>query len=414
MKKKNTIIIKMTSLTAEQQQIYDKYCYANYVASLKHDNMKLTQDEILEVEEMTRGQSENFLWRLLRLNRQTASNNKGSNVMFSPNAAMCHGLKEEKKVKDNKNLMSEIQRTIEIALKTTVIQEIFDCGMFLSSFGLHAASPDAYYVTADMMYIPIEIKCPYTYKDLTYEDVRKTLRKNPNSKKERFRIKNTALSVNVEGSPLFIVEKTDPHYRQMQRQMYVMNAPICVYLVKFKDSYVATTVYRDSAFYNVELKEEKKIFNMFVNRNKRNLMLTDQYKRKESFEGKHLPQYTELDIRALTRSGLYFDFGQLVCIFCQNRFDVDTPAKEILAKHTNCASNSYNGIDFDVKHRAYINYSARLKTLSQEHKHLASDGLFLDPVDSQYKMFCCGLLIEDDFNINHVDDCEYSTIVNTK
>nr|AGE61386.1 alkaline exonuclease [Chrysodeixis chalcites nucleopolyhedrovirus]AGE61836.1 alkaline exonuclease [Chrysodeixis chalcites nucleopolyhedrovirus] len=400
-------------LTAEQKEIYDKYCYVNYVAMLKHDDMKLTQNEILRVEKMTRGQSENPLWRLLRLNRQTASNSNSTSIMISPSAAMCHGIKEEKVVKDNKNLMNEIRRLIEITLNTIVTKEIFDCGMFLSKLGLHAASPDAYYVTIDNVYVPIEIKCPYTYKDLTYEDVRKSLRKNPNSKKERYRIKNTALSVNVEGVPLFIVEKTDPHYRQMQRQMYVMNAPICVYLVKFKDSFVACTVYRDSTSYDAESRDERKIFNMFINRNKRNLMLTDQYKRKASFEGKHLPQYSELDIRALTRSGLYFDYGQLVCIFCQICFDVDTPAKEILAKHTDCASNSYNGIDFHVEHRAYINNSTRYKTLPYEHRHLASDGLFLDPIDSQYKMFCCGLIIED-FNVKHVVECEYSMIIDDK
>ncbi|AAZ67489.1 alkaline exonuclease (AE) [Trichoplusia ni single nucleopolyhedrovirus] len=403
----------MASLTAEQQQIYDRYCYANYVATLKHENMTLTQDEILRVEKMTRGQSENPLWSLLRLNRQTASKSNSSSIMISPNAAMCHGLEQEKVVKDNKNLMSEIRRTIEKTLNTIIAKEVFDCGMFLSKFGLHAASPDAYCVTIDNVHVPIEIKCPYTYKNLTYEDIRKTLRKNPKSKKERYRIKNTALSVNVEGVPLFIVEKTDPHYRQMQRQMYVMNAPICVYLVKFSDSFVACTVYRDSIFYDTEMKEEKKIFNMFVNRNKTNLMLTDQYKRKATFEGRHLPQYSEFDIRALTRSGLYFDYGQLVCIFCQSRYDVDTPAQEILAKHTKCASNSYNGIDFHVEHKTYINYSTRLQTLAYEHRRLASAGLFLDPVDSQYKMFCCGLIIKD-FHVEHVVDCEYNMMIDTK
>ena len=234
-------------LTASQQELFNKYSYNNYVSQLTSNTFRLPLDEIMQVERATREQSNNPLWNMLRLDRQTASGSASAARSVPQSAAMSYGLCEEKLVKSDKFLVNKIQDVIEKAIKCRVVDKVLECGMFLSSLGLYSASPDAYFVAErlaeneggdddddgsggdDLVFIPVEIKCPHTYKDRNVDDVRKEL----GDRNARYRIKHTALSVNKRGSYLFAVEQTDAHYRQMQRQMYVLNAPLCVYVVKF-------------------------------------------------------------------------------------------------------------------------------------------------------------------------------------
>lgn len=217
--------------------VIKKYKFNNYVKTIELSRAQLSRwrsnkdihpkpldrAEILRVEKATRGQSKNELWTLLRLDRSTASASSNSSGNMLQRPALLFGNAQESQVKETNGIMLDHMREIiKNKITSAVVETVLDCGMFFSSLGLHAASPDAYFSLADGTWIPVEIKCPYNYRDTTVEQMRVELG-NGNRK---YRVKHTALLVNKKGTPQFEMVKTDAHYKQIQRQMYVMNAPM--------------------------------------------------------------------------------------------------------------------------------------------------------------------------------------------
>ncbi|AKN80611.1 Alkaline exonuclease [Perigonia lusca single nucleopolyhedrovirus] len=405
------------TLTPEQQKICDKFLYGNFVAQLTPTSKPLTREEILYVERLTRGQSNNALWNVLRLDRQTASGSVNYAVV-PPNAAMSYGLTQEQLIKENDTTLLELLRIqcVEKVLRSKVVDMVLECGLFLSPRGLYSASPDAYFVTANDLYVPLEIKCPMSYKDITVDEMRNSL----GTRKDRYRVKHTALSVNrrkhtTNDVAIFAVEKTDPHYRQMQRQMYVMNAPICVYLVKFKDSFVAQVVRRDETFFATENKTESKTMDMFINMNKRNNLYVHQYKRRESFHNK-IHNFTKEQIEQLTLQGLYYNYGNILCAFCSKSFEGDTLYETLVQIHSAACSNDQinNRTDLNVVHVNYFDCQKRVNTLVKIGAPIeyAKWGLFYDNVDKEFKTFCCDIIVNDKcLDVRHADDCQYGKMV---
>nr|WML75173.1 alkaline exonuclease [Spodoptera littoralis nucleopolyhedrovirus] len=230
-------------------------------------------------------------------------------------------------------------------------------------------------------------------------------------RKDRYRVKHTALSVNTKGVPVFYVEKTDPHYRQMQRQIYVMDAPMAVYLVRFKNGFVVNTVKRDVQFYDKELRSEKYMFASYVTNNKNDDRLDHQYFRMESLKVCPSIPFDETVAARLTRQGFYYSFGALVCVFCMKRFDINMNPDVVSEVHGgDCEKNSRNKKLMMKKYKNYLSITKRISTLPTDKTHLARLGVFCDAADSnRYKLFCCdGIVeVEPEVVVGHLDSCDY-------
>ena len=404
-----------STLSEEQQGVLDKYSYYNYVSSLTSKRFRLSKGEILRVETLTRGQSENVLWNLLRLDRQTASSNGKTNNTVVTNSAMSYGLAQESRVKQNATLVEHIKQHLETVLKKKIVSTVLESGLFFSEFGLCSASPDAYFVTEHDEFIPLEIKCPYRYKDVSVAQLQNAYKSRSMGKsKNRYRIAGTAFSMNVNGDFVFFVENTDPHYRQVQKQMYIMKAPVCMYLVMFGDNnYVAATVRRDDTFYKKELYAEKNVFERYVDKNNSAVHFSTQKKRMFTFTNNETGFSTE-EIENLARSGLYYSFGTLLCAFCKVNFDASFDANAMLDRH-NCEDHENNEIIIRAKHNDYSDHRKRVASLSKKNVDdgMAAWGLFYDDVDGEFKTFCCGL-INSNFTQHHSSNCDYAKIIKHK
>ncbi|AIZ48599.1 alk-exo [Agrotis segetum nucleopolyhedrovirus B] len=400
-------------LTATQQKLYNKYSYINYVNGLTSTMVRLPIDEIMLVEKATREQSNNPLWNMLRLDRQTASGSASAARSVPQSAAMSYGLCEEKVVKADRFLVNQIRELIEKTLECRILVEVLECGMFLSSLGLYSASPDAYFVaeTHDdrQVLIPVEIKCPHTYRDINVDEIRKSL----GDRNARYRIKHTALSVNKRGSYLFAVEQTDAHYRQMQRQMYVLNAPLCVYVVKFANSYVVCAVRRDNTFFLKEQQAERKLFEMFVRKNQTRKRYKVQDQRMKSITD-NIANITLDQAQAFAATGLYYDFGVLQCVHCSKQFDADAPIRRILERHDYCGDTSIRQMSA-LYNCDFINHRKRVESLSAHRVNVkfADQGVYHD--GSGLKTFCCGVETEREVKtVKHNDSCRYNLMLTSR
>ncbi|AUF81642.1 alkaline exonuclease [Malacosoma neustria nucleopolyhedrovirus] len=407
--------LSLYTLSEEQQSVLDKYSYYNYVSSLTSKHFRLPREEILRVETLTRGQSENTLWNLLRLDRQTASSNGKTNNTILTNAAMTYGLTQENKVKQNAILIEHIKEHLETVLKKKIISTVLESGLFLSEFGLCSASPDAYFITEHDEFIPLEIKCPYRYKDVSIIELQNSYKSRSMVKsKNRYRIAGTAFSMNVDGNFVFHMENTDPHYRQVQKQMYIMKAPLSMYLVMFgNNSYIATTVRKDEAFHKKELYTEKNVYEQYVDKNNSAIHFSSQRKRMYTFINTET-QFSTEEIERLTRSGLYYTFGKLSCAFCKNAFDASFNANIMLQQH-NCEDHEDNEIIIRAKHKDYLDHRKRVISLNKKNADIgmATWGLFYDNDNEEFKTFCCGL-VNTNFTPNHSIDCDYAKIINKR
>ncbi|QYC92682.1 Alkaline exonuclease [Trabala vishnou gigantina nucleopolyhedrovirus] len=404
----------MSSLTPEQQFICDKYSLSNYLQRLTSFNQCLTDEEIDLVEKATRGQADNMLWNMLRLDRQTASGSS-TNCLLPQTVAMSFGVQQEKLVKRNSKLIELIVETVESRLKRRVSDVVLDCGMFLTRLGLNSASPDAYMILEDGTRVPIEIKCPYTYNDISVDEMRNSL----NTRLERYRVKYTAFSVNRFGPMRFVVESSNDHYKQMQRQMTVMNAPICVYVVKFHNSFVVSVVERDETTCRAYAEHEVSMFKMFVSRNKHRKQMAHDKNRAATFEDQH-HSYDKMAIDTLVNAGMYYHYGLIKCIHCNNEYCTTMDVDDVLSTHdkSNCAnvikkaaaSSSSTRV---VCHRDYFDHSVRMASLKKRHfdAKLATLGVFYNAIADRLTTFCCGLHVLDESSVEHKDDCYYKKYV---
>ncbi|QUJ09301.1 Alk-exo protein [Gynaephora ruoergensis nucleopolyhedrovirus] len=392
----------MPLLSDEQRALCEKFMYNNYVCALKKSDQQLGREEILRVEKMTRGQSDNALWNLLRLDRLTASG-CATNRLLPPTRAMIFGIDNEKLVKKNKKLIRLIRECVEKKLGCKVIETVLDCGMFFTKLGLNAASPDAYMLLENGTFVPIEIKCPVSYENVTVDEMRNAL----NVRKNRYRVKHTAFSVNKSGPAVFLVEHSDPHYRQMQRQMYVLDAPVCAYVVKFNNSFVVNVVNRDEAFCAREKTAERKLFELFVARNNNISKLASLSARIKSFENQIHGLGGE-DVKRLARAGFFYYFGKLRCFFCRNEFAASTATDEIVTLHETC-ENSRCLLRFtktDAKHPEFYDHGKRLETLRAAGRdvnlNLAEAGVFLCNDTKRFLTFCCDQVVAIDGDIDQL------------
>ncbi|BAE72312.1 Alkaline exonuclease [Hyphantria cunea nucleopolyhedrovirus] len=412
------------SLTAEQHVVYDKYKFSAYARSLtltpaqldtwRHKRVivpaPVSREEALRVEVATRGQSTNALWSLLRLDRSTASRSSGNAGVRAP--ALAFGNVQENKVKmDNVELFARLGQLAAERAGCAVAEIVLNCGMFISALGLTSASPDAYFAMADGSWVPVEIKCPFSYRDTTVDQMRLELGKA----NRKYRVKHTALLVNKTGPPQFEVVKTHDHYRQMQRQMYVMrNAPVCFYVVRFKQNLVALTVPRDDDFCNKETATESAAFVAFALQNAGRSQFNRGERRRASFvqnAADHV--YNAAQVDALVHRGLYLSYGQLRCAYCDG-FTLDGRAafETAMARaHEECTGSALQ--KHNLKNAFFLDYNKRYASLlnSSERNNarsLAVQGYYAD-ADGAIKTFCCGVRVASQ---HHSPMCSYLTMIN--
>ncbi|APO13994.1 ALK-EXO [Plodia interpunctella granulovirus] len=368
-------------MTEEEMRLAKKYSFEYYSTRLTelHRNSK---EEIMELERATRGQSENTLWKLIRINRTTATGNQSSICEGTP--AMQYGLENEKKLKRNTVIMSIIRDAIEDKLKQKVAEEILECGLFLSDIGLFSASPDAYFVMEDGSLVVLEIKCPYTYRHETLD----TIRQKFNNNRNRYRVPNTAFSVSRSNELNVVVEKRNDHYRQIQSQLYVTGAILAVYMVKFSDMPEVHFVKRDETYIS-ELRERELVrLSMYARENVKSLKMVMEKERRKTFDDNE-------SARALARDGLYYKCGLVVCYFCRQTFEiVDKTAAQVLAEHGPC-DRTGNISMVEAVNASYLNIFDRLRNLQNSGLYnavdcqaLAQKGFYHD--GRGLVTYCCG------------------------
>nr|QBH66989.1 alkaline exonuclease [Phthorimaea operculella granulovirus]QBH67378.1 alkaline exonuclease [Phthorimaea operculella granulovirus] len=375
-------------MTPEQIMLAKKYCLQNYVRSLKSVDHRNTPEEIKQLEIATRGQADNILWKLLRVNRTTASKSTGCFVEDSP--AIQFGKNGERDLKQNTELIDLMCQKIEQKTGKKIVEKVLECGLFLSPIGLYSASPDAYFVLDDGNLVVLEIKCPYTYREDTLESVRHRM----NSTRTRYRVAHTAFSVSRNGAMNVRVEKQNDHYRQIQSQLYSTNAVLAVYMVKFVDFPEIHFVERDEKYIRDLAERERIRLKIYVDENKRNSVMVSECERLKSFEGYG---YNEHLIKSLARDGLYCWCGNVMCYFCQQQFEIiDKNADQILAEHNLECTKLENIAISTAAHPEYLNVHDRMHNLSESQlfnsvdcEKLAKEGFFIDQ-NNKLVLYCCG------------------------
>lgn len=379
----------------------EKYMMKNFLPRLTSECVRISVDDIHELERATRGQSENELWRMLRIDRRTASN-KISFFDGKNNAACNYGHVHEELVKQNTVLMDNVVKMIENHTKQRVVTRQLDCGMFLSEIGLHCASPDGYFILDNGEMVTLEIKCPYTYRHCTLEELRNTF-----NNKAVYRVPNTALTVHRNGPLNVRMVKTHDHWRQMQSQMYVTKAVVGVYLVKFgKESHSYVIVERDECHIATERDEEMRAFKMYVRMNGReNKKYCMESHRWASFPS---TSTTLAKAKALARFGYFYKNGVALCYFCRHMLELEapTPTQDHCAKEGNVASVSCVRKDFFKFDDRYHSLRVLKRYSDEECKCLARNKIFADNNNSDtLSVSCCGLSqsdIEPGFDINSI------------
>lgn len=367
------------SLTEEQNRLATKYCLQNYVSNLTLD-YRNSRQEIFELEKATRGQGENELWKLLRINRTTASNS-GHSFYGGENEAMRYGLDNEKLIKENTQLMNLVCARIEHKTKQKVVQRVLDCGLFINELGLYSASPDAYFVLENDALVVMEIKCPYKYRSETLMTIREKF-----NNRHRYRVPYTAFSVNRHGDYLnVLVEKNNDHYRQMQSQMYVTNAIFAVYLVKIGQNHEIHFVERDNDHINKMRKKELADLKNYINQNNSYKCMIKERSRYASFDHTVDEQMRQ----KLAKNGLYNKHGVITCYFCKSQFEINN------ATDHDCGTKQDNVIYTPVHNISYINEQDRVDNLFNSAQYsleqataLAKSNFYWDR--DQLRLYCCG------------------------
>ncbi|AAQ21710.1 alk-exo [Cryptophlebia leucotreta granulovirus] len=373
------------NMTDLQLEFAKKFSLQNYVKTLtlEHRNSK---EEILKLEESTRGQSDNLLWKLLRVNRDTASG--CSSYCGNNNPAMQYGIKQEKILKEDKLIIDTVKDRIEKKLKKKIIEEVLDCGLFLSTIGLCSASPDAYFILENGELVVLEIKCPYNYRNESFKSVIQQL----GSKRKR--IAHTALK-RVSHDPLIIhIEQRNNHYRQIQSQLYVTGAVMAVYLVKFSDKCDIHLVERNESYIKELADKERFRLNMIIKENNRNKKFTLEVHRLDSFKNSG---YDEEIVKQLAKNGLYCWCGNVICFFCGQHFEINEKTiQQILNEHDNENCDKGDNCSMtNVYNKRYLNIFDRINNLNEsqtlslsEIRDLAKKGYYND--GNKFVLYCCG------------------------
>ncbi|XP_066275513.1 uncharacterized protein [Branchiostoma lanceolatum] len=195
----------------------------------------VTKEEAVALERATVQQSECQLWFAERQNRITASNfgkilnrKKECNLKFLTNLMGNKSAKSDSLTHGKKN---EINAKEEYLHSSGGKVHLHDCGLVVNpAFSFLGASPDAKVCCGGQTGI-LEVKCPYSARNLTVKDAVLTL---PN------------FYLSAEGES-YTLDKTHEYYFQVQGQLMVTGAPFCDFVCYCVDTHVER-IYPDVQF----------------------------------------------------------------------------------------------------------------------------------------------------------------------
>lgn len=400
----------IVAMTPQEQEFCEKYSYSNYASRVTQDHVN-TREEIFELERATRGQHKNTLWQILRLNRKTASNSSGVSNFCGENDAMRYGIEQEEVVKKNQLLVRALEEKIEEKLGCEVADTVLDCGMFITPLGLYSASPDAYFVLRDGRIVVLEIKCPYSYRNTDLESIRRGF-----NNKARYRITNTAFSINKNGPLDVRVEKKNDHYRQIQAQLYVTNAVMAIYLVKIGKHEEIHFVDRDEEIIKELQEKERADFARCVKENEKHREYNSERNRLISFI---TSSYNKETATKLAREGFYNWNGVVKCHFCQKHIETEQGVDEVLATHSCSSSRRDNVRHANLSYREFLPLQRRIDSFKSfglppsDVWELAKLNVFL--TDNCFIYYCCGIIVLTEADKADLDgikqkvkDCQHS------
>lgn len=195
------------------------------------DNMisHITEQQVAEVEERTRGQGRNAEWRKVRLHHITSSN-FGSICKATEKknlAAYAEHLTTHRELKTKAILHGQKYERVAVekceskwGIKTQ------ECGIFVSEqYSYLAASPDRI-VDEDTV---LEIKCPYTSRQESISS-------------------QTVPYLKTTTDGVLTLDRNHDHYYQIQGQLLCSNRKLCIFVVYTFNDIIRVDIERDEAF----------------------------------------------------------------------------------------------------------------------------------------------------------------------
>ncbi|XP_060858281.1 uncharacterized protein LOC132935681 [Metopolophium dirhodum] len=225
----------------EEPQILDMDPKEFNIKKIKFlERVSKTNEEIKTLEESTKNQSESELWKVERSIRLTASNfgkvcklrlttsrkNTVKSILyntFSGNLSTNYGIENE-----------PIAR---ISFEKVINLKIKPAGLFVDkTYHFLAASPDGL-IEDDGI---IEIKCPYTIKDLTPEDA----------------IQNGKLKFATVIDGKLNLKTNDNYYYQIQGQLHITQRAYCYFVVWSSKGMLYQKIVRDDVFFELRMQQQ--------------------------------------------------------------------------------------------------------------------------------------------------------------
>lgn len=247
------------SLECLFQEKYLEYTYDDLLMISDSIDISITEEQIMEVEKFTRGQSLNVIWFKQRSGRITASKFKATcrtsvekpslslikgicypcKVVFSSKST-AYGLKYEDEALDEYYILEKMKHTDMDILKKT--------GFFISK--LHpeiGASPDALVECVCCGRGTVEIKCPFS---LTYMDL------------DEFASKKTSCLIVEDGK--YELDKKHTYFYQIQCQMFATGTKYCDFVIWSKQTLFSERIFYDEHFMDVNLAKALSFFRKVI------------------------------------------------------------------------------------------------------------------------------------------------------
>jgi hypothetical protein len=394
-------------ITEYDNNLIQRFSLNNFI----ENTPSLKPEERARIEQLTRGQFKNPFYKMIRLNRVTATSKSQKRSTPYMNSAMKYGIESECRIKRELAVLKSIEQIFRREFKLTTIKWNINCGIFLSKLGLFAASPDGViegWFENRKIHVSIEIKSPETLKDITLNDYARSLYK----KKNQYSL-SKIVALNYQYiQDKFTVITTHDHWRQMQFQMYCAETEWTFYIIlsKHNSKIHVFQILRDekcmSELRSKEIGNQKYMTTLKSERLKdcMQVKLCSEWFRRETFYN-----LFETDIaNRLAKYGLFRCVNQVRCRFCSFACDVNVIFENV-KNHKFCLSIETNVPHIDsVPQHIQSSYKSRLKTFENQnipHTDLwAKQGFYYNSIgNSQFiKCYCCQSKIVIDIPLDPV------------
>ena len=194
------------------------------------NNVKLSNEQILSVSNITIGQRSNPAWHLARKGRLTASNFGAVLAAKRVTPSLLKKLLGEYDLSGVKAIQWGVNNEAE-AIKEFEKQtglKVKETGIWLDESGILGASPDGL-VEANAV---LESKCPYTQRNMTIE--------------EAINSPNFYLKKDEDGN--IVLKKDHAYWHQAQGEMYLSKRDLCYFVVWTTKDTVVIKITKDNSW----------------------------------------------------------------------------------------------------------------------------------------------------------------------